>query len=346
MKTKRAHASCRLRARAGGTLARHRLLLALVLAAVSPEVLSQPDRDGRAAILLFDGVQIIDFAGPYEVFGQAGFNVYTVSATGAGVTTAMDLEVNVDHSFETAPRADILLIPGGHIHDAMVDADTLEFVESMSASAEHVLSVCTGSFVLAATGLLDGKSATTFHRSFQAMSESFTEVEILRDRRWVDTGKLVTSAGLSSGIDAALHVVAQVRGEEAARTVAMNLEYDWSAGDRDGFIRGLQADRHIRYPSQMFPAGTEVHPVTSFGDTRSWRSVFHIVGSLDSEAFVARLRELAAMDEGVRLSGAETSQSVAWRYENGSGAWQLRLTANDADADGGFELVVELSPIG
>lgn len=314
----------------------------------SHAVLAQRADAPRAAILLFDGAEIIDFAGPYEVFGQAGFDVYTVSADGGDIRTAMDLSVGVDHDFAGAPQADILLIPGGNVRNVADDPATLDFIRTQSASADHVLSVCTGSFVLAATGLLDGKTATTFHGSFDSMASAFPEIEIVRDRRWVDTGKLVTSAGLSSGIDAALHVVGEVRGVDIARAVAMNLEYDWSPGDREGFIRGLQADRHLRLPSGELPGGAQMHVMGGFGDEQNWQTMLHVTSPLSPNAFIEQLRTVVAGDESLRLVDTDPD-TVAWQHTNEDGRWQLSLEAGDADAaalaaafGGGFMLVGQL----
>jgi putative intracellular protease/amidase len=308
---------------------------------------AQRSNPPHVAVLMFDGAQIIDFAGPYEVFGQAGFDVYTVTEDGAPVTAAMNLSVNVDHDFASAPQADVLLIPGGHIHDAMADPATLKFIRNKASSADHVLSVCTGSFVLAATGLLDGKTATTFHGSFDSMAREFPEIKIVRDRRWVDTGKLVTSAGLSSGIDAALHIVAEIRGVEAARTVAMNLEYEWAPGERDGFIRGLMADRHVRFPSNMtFPEGTQAHVVTSFGSEQDWRRELHVQSPLGPSELIAHLRDLAAGDDALRLEPDAGPHTVAWRHTDDAGQWRLTVSATSANrSGGGIKLVEELAAI-
>ena len=113
-------------------------------------------------ILMFDGVQVIDFAAPYEVFGQAGFDVRTVSRDGKAVKTAMNLSVNVDHGFADEVRADVVVVPGGNVHEAAQDAATLAWIRKHAGNARQVLSICTGSDILAATGLLDGQSATTF----------------------------------------------------------------------------------------------------------------------------------------------------------------------------------------
>lgn len=323
-----------------------RLALAFIVAwfALAPAANADEART-RVAILMFDGVQIIDFAGPYEVFGQAGFDVFTVSATGARVTTSMKLKVDVDHSFATAPQADILLIPGGHVDDAEQDQRTLAFLKKQAAGADQVLTVCTGSFILAATGLLDGKVATTFHNSFELFEQRYPAVEVVRDRRWAEAGKLVTSAGLSSGIDAAIHVVANVRGLDAARTVASNLEYQWEPGERDGYIRGLMADMHMRYPAAMtLPEGTRIHKLRSMGDENRWSTLFHVVAPVDQRTFIDDLRKLAERDEALRVAKS-ASGTASWQHTDAAGTWQITIAPDATALPKGYAVLVEVAKL-
>lgn len=251
----------------------------------------------QVAILLFDGVQIIDFAAPYEVFGQARFGVYTVSADGKPVTTAMGLRVTPDHAFADAPPADVLLVPGGDVDAAAQDAATLAFVRERAGGADHVLSVCTGAQILAATGLLDGKRATTFHLAFDGLAQAYPAVEVVRDARWVDSGRIVTSAGLSSGIDAALHIVASIRGEDAARSTALHLEYDWKPSG--GFVRGMLADRWLPPLSDVrWPEHTKFDRVLSLGDAASWRMGFRVTTQSTPQQLLALIDEGMASAEG------------------------------------------------
>ncbi len=323
-----------------------RILLPLLVACLGMTTLAKADESPtRVGILMFDGVQIIDFAGPYEVFGQAGFEVYTVSANGGRVTTSMNLKVDVDHSFGNAPQADILLIPGGHVDDAERDVRTLEFLKRQAAKADQVLSVCTGSFVLAATGLLDGKVATTFHSAFEPFAKRYPAVEVVRDRRWADAGKLVTAAGLSSGIDAAIHVVAEVRGLDAARTVASTLEYDWKPGEREGYIRGLMADQHVRYPAEMtLPEDTHVHPLRSIGDERQWSTLYHVVSPVDRASFIRRLRELAERDDALEV--AQSAPDIAsWQHTDAAGKWRVTIEPSREDLPKGYGVLVAIAKL-
>ncbi|NZA25701.1 DJ-1/PfpI family protein [Luteimonas sp. SJ-92] len=264
----------------------------------------------QVGIVLFDGVQIIDFAAPYEVFGQAGFGVATVSADGGPVTTAMGLAVTPDHGFADAPPFDVLLVPGGDTGDAERDEVLLGFVRGRAASARHVLSVCTGSHILGASGLLDGLRATTFHRALSSLASKYPEIDVVRDVRWVDNGAIVTSAGLSSGIDAALHIVGKERGADAASTVAMHLEYDWRP--EDGFVRTRMADRHLPDLGRVqWPEATRFDRIVNTGDTRSWRMRYRVSTDADAEALMALAAEALDGTEGwTRASAASTRDWV------------------------------------
>jgi putative intracellular protease/amidase len=253
----------------------------------------------RVGIVMFDGVQIIDFAGPYEVFGTAGFGVVTVSPDGKPVTTAMGLHVTPDASFADAPPFDVLLIPGGDVADAQRDARVLDFIRQRSAPAKQVLSVCTGAFILGATGLLDGDKATTFTPRIDELAKTFPKIQVIRDVRWADNGKLVTAAGLSSGIDAALHVVARLRGTDEARTVALHMEYDWKPDG--GFVRSLLADRYLNRKLLQggvdWPKDARFDEYVSAGDRNQWATRYHVRTVTPAADLLDRI------DVGARKSG-------------------------------------------
>lgn len=311
-----------------------------------PVQAATPDpRQVTVAILMFDGVQIIDFAAPYEVFGQAGFSVYTVSKDGKPVTAWMNLKTGVDYSFESAPPADIVVVPGGHIVDVQHDEATLAWIRKSAEPADHVLSVCTGSFILAGTGLLDGKSATTFHKAFNGMATHFPAVKVVRDQRWVDNGKLVTSAGLASGIDAALHVVAEVRGLNVAKSVAMHLEYDWSP--EQGFVRGRMADTYTRLPASFnLPEGTRIEPVLANGDQQYWETEFAVESPLAPEALLAHIREQAKADRALEVAKASDARHVTWEYRSElGGRWRLSVEAVPGDTKDHYALVTRLKAL-
>ncbi|HTR04305.1 MAG TPA: DJ-1/PfpI family protein [Thermoanaerobaculia bacterium] len=181
----------------------------------------------KVAILVFDGVQIIDSMGPYEVFGASGFEVFTVGQTKTPVTTAMGLTIVPRYDFADAPAPAVLVVPGGGVRAARDSPETLRFVRETTARAQHTLSVCNGAFILGSAGLLDGLSATTTAGLVGELRAEFPKTKVVGDRRFVDNGKIVTAGGLSAGIDGALHVVATMMGEAAAARVAAGEEYDW-----------------------------------------------------------------------------------------------------------------------
>lgn len=181
----------------------------------------------KVAILLFDGVEIIDFAGPWEVFGQAELDVFSVSETGEPVATVFGMTVTPNYSFASSPQPDLVLVPGGNIGIARSRPAVMQWIRDRAGDADHLLSVCNGAFILADLGLLDGKRATTVRGGLADLAERYPRVEVVPGARFTDNGSVLTSAGLSAGIDAALHLVGRLQGVDAARRIARDLEYDW-----------------------------------------------------------------------------------------------------------------------
>lgn len=192
----------------------------------------------RVQVLLFDDVEVLDFAGPFEVFGVAGlrtgpapFRVETVGPTSAPIVARNGLAVQPALSISDAGPCDVLVIPGGYgTRREMHNTVLLEWIRRQAQGATVVLSVCTGALLLARAGLLDDVDATTHHVAFDELAAAGTRTRVHRGRRFVDNGHVVTSAGISAGIDASLHVVARLLGHDAARETAEYMEYDWTEG--------------------------------------------------------------------------------------------------------------------
>jgi len=192
----------------------------------------------NVGILLFPNVEILDFAGPLEVFSSASASgelggserlctVFTVGETADPIRCNNPLTVTPDYTLESCPHMDIMLIPGGRgTRPALDRPDLIQWIVERAAAAELATSVCTGSFLLAKAGLLDGKSATTYFGSISFMRELFPAVDTQENVRWVDAGKVVTSAGVSAGIDMALYLLQRLYGKEVADATAQNIEYD------------------------------------------------------------------------------------------------------------------------
>ena len=198
----------------------------------------------NVGILMFDGVEVLDFAGPFEVFSRtrlvpgvesrrsdasAPFRVFTVTRNGETVTATGDLQLTPRYSFQTSPPIDLLVVPGGYGTRALLrDRETLDWIRTTAARAKKVTSVCTGSLLLAQAGLLDGRRATTHWGALDLLQEISdareADISIQRELRFVDDG-IITSAGVSAGIDMALHVVEQVCGASVAAETAHYMDY-------------------------------------------------------------------------------------------------------------------------
>lgn len=198
--------------------------------------------DKRVGILLFTDIEVLDFCGPFEVFsvtrrqqGDAAspFEIVTVAETDEPVRAFGGLRVIPDHSLETCPELDILVVPGGTGTRPLLYNDRiLAWVQERSHEVELLTSVCTGSLVLGRAGLLDGRSATTHWAALDIMRQQLPQTTVVDDLHWVEDGHILTSAGISAGIDMALRVVARLYGEEVARRTARQMEYPYPENDR------------------------------------------------------------------------------------------------------------------
>lgn len=191
---------------------------------------NKTDKRLKVAFYLQDGVEVLDFAGPMEVFAYANFDVFTVSATKDQIKSQGILKVTPDYSINDAPHADILAFFGGDAGNAANNPKVIDWVKNQ-ADVDYYFSVCTGAFILGKAGLLDNLTATTFHLSIDDLQRNFPKTKVLKNVRFVDNGKVITTAGISAGIDGALHLVEKIRGTESARQIAAYMEYDkWMPG--------------------------------------------------------------------------------------------------------------------
>ena len=185
-------------------------------------------------LLLFDGVEELDAVGPWEVLAywtlqhpEDGWAVSCLSVDGKEVTGAKNLVLGAHHSLENAPRLDVLLHPGGiGTRRLLRDPEHVAWIRAQRAAVPLLASVCTGSLVYAAAGLLSGRRATTHWASLNLLSELDPTVIPDVEARFVDDGDLITSAGVSAGIDMALHLVARLAGVDRAREVRRGIQYD------------------------------------------------------------------------------------------------------------------------
>jgi transcriptional regulator GlxA family with amidase domain len=199
----------------------------------------------RLGAVLYPGFELLDFFGPLEMFGNmtGSVEVAMVAEKKGAVTSAQGPAAVADHDFADCPPLDLLLIPGGIGTRAEIDNPAmLDWLKQRVPRAEVTMTVCTGSALLAQTGLLDGRRATSNKMVFQWVETTWPRVHWVRQARWVEDGPLVTSSGVSAGIDMALAVIARLNGEQLSETLAVATEYDWhrdAAWDPFAKIHGL-----------------------------------------------------------------------------------------------------------
>jgi putative intracellular protease/amidase len=283
----------------------------------------------QVAILIFPGVQIIDFTGPYEVFGQAGYDTFTVAEKPGPLTTSMGLAVAPRHAFSTSPAPDVLVIPGGDVGSVLESAQALAWVKETAGKTPIVLSVCNGAFILAKAGLLDGLEATTFAGLIDELEKMAPRTRVVRDKRFVDNGKVITSAGLSSGIDGALHVVERLDGKGTAQAVATGLEYNWDPQSK--YVRAALADRYLR-PANALLRTLQRRVLGYEGTTDRWEGRWLVESDKPAAQLLTSLEAALTADgrwrrlEGAPAGGAESAGGGAaslWRFDDDRGrAWR------------------------
>lgn len=192
------------------------------------------------AIYVFDQVEALDFAGPYEVFTTAArmharaapgdapaFNVFTIGRTPAPVRARAGLKIEPDHALGHHPPIDCLIVPGGVVDDELARPDVIDWIVRSAPGTRITASVCTGAFLLARAGLLDGRTVTTHWEDVADLRAMFPTLQVAEGPRWCDAGRLVTSAGISAGIDMSLHLVRRLHSAALAERTARQMDFDW-----------------------------------------------------------------------------------------------------------------------
>ena len=289
------------------------------------------------AILLFDGVQIIDYTGPYEVFGHVyafdqpvPFNTYTVAEHTAAITTAMGMSVNPKFSLDDAPRPDILIVPGGNVSATLNSRKVMAWLTEASRHAEIVLSVCNGAFILAKAGLLDGLEATTTYFLTEQLKAEAPRTRVNAGARFVDNGKIITTAGLSSGIDGSLHVIERLYGRGTAQSAALSMEYNWDPDST--YVRAALADRYLPNQFNIEPVARTWLVVSREGGLDHWQSQWSVTSSASASDLLQHVEEAFSHPEYFpraphvswqRLSETRSPQELrsVWRFSDEDGSW-------------------------
>jgi putative intracellular protease/amidase len=311
------------------------------------------DAPRNLAIFIFDGVQIIDYTGPFEVLGQAHdahkrlFNVYTVAEKADPITTNMGMTVVPKYTFENMPKADVLLLPGGGVGPHLENAKVIKWVQDTSERAEYVMSVCNGAFYLGKAGLLDGLTATTFYGLIDGLKGLAPKARVVTDQRFTDNGKIITTAGLSSGIDGALHLIERVAGRGYAQEVALNMEYNWQPDA--GYARASFADRHLRKALGRegfeLPEGTGWTVLGQRGGRDEWEKEWEVKLASTPEGLLKIID--AKLAEGwakAPSAGAGGAARTLWKFTDEDGkSWNAVSRVEPLKAAGTFKLSIRLA---
>ena len=280
----------------------------------------------NVAIFVFPVVQTIDFAGPYEVFSQARTNVYAVSETLDPIQTAAGLTITPKYTFANVPKPDVLVIPGGDgVFKQLENPVAMKWIQDTAKNSQQTLTVCTGAFLAGKAGLLDGLSATTFYGALDSLPDYAPHTKVVWDKKYVDSGRIITTAGLSSGVEGSLYTVSKLLGMGLAQSIALHMEYNWNPNST--YARAMFPDLYIpdELPSGL-PQGSNL--LSSWGDRNHWIITVRIPGKQeapklleDINASVAKSRKWT---KAVNPAGENTSR---WEFTDRYGArWQSVIT--------------------
>jgi transcriptional regulator GlxA family with amidase domain len=194
----------------------------------------------NVGIYIFDEIEVLDLGGPFEVFSTASrmksrlqpgaenpFEVFTIADTMRHVRARGGLILQPNFDIANHPAIDIFIVPGGVVAAELKRDAIIEWIAQTAAKSSLTASVCTGAFLLGKAGLLGGKTITTHWEGIDDFRAMFPDIPVQGEKRWVDAGTVVTSAGISAGLDMSLHLVARLEGEELAVRTARQMDYDW-----------------------------------------------------------------------------------------------------------------------
>lgn len=318
-----------------------------MLAAVSAVTTAHARPKWNVAIVVHDQVELLDFAGPGEVFQLASqrsghpddpwFHVYTVAPSEGPVLAQRFVTVLPEFTIEDCPDPDIIVVPGGNTTVLRGDPAFMTWVADNAGQGDTVLTVCTGAFVAAELGLLDGGQATTHHNSIERLRRDFPEIEVVESTKVVDNGSVLTSGGISSGIEGSLHLLARLLGGLHATGIASHMEYRWTP-DReyeplnpqlepaDALAVGMnQLRRNERYQEAIALAESSVD-IMPIPVRYEWAC--SKLASGDATAAERGLREVVASGEAPRYASYNLACSLS-RLGRGDEACEALLAELD-----------------
>jgi putative intracellular protease/amidase len=292
----------------------------------------------KVAVLVFNEAEEIDYVGPIEVFGAAGAKVFTVGPSSAVIRSANGLKVQPDFDLEHAPEADIFVVPGGGIGTVANNPKLMALVKQRIAETRIVLSVCNGAFILGRLGLLDGISSTSTAPNLSKLAIQFPNTQVVADRRFVDAGKIITTGGLSAGIDGALHVVEREQGALFAEEVARAIEYEWHPAGKSIF--GLLAIRKMPRLEKFLPEDAAWQKSTDTGDSERWMTSGHLHLAMSAETFLVDSGKKITEEGWILQKSAPLSRRFL-KNEAGQ-SWTLNLTLTNNAEPSSFDMRVSI----
>lgn len=255
------------------------------------QTFSQPQQNGRVykvALFVPSGAELLDFAGPGEAFTQAtGFKVYLVSLSEEPIRSQGFMTITPNYSYKNCPKPDIILIPGGGTGRIINEPEAIQWVKEHYENGGTVLTVCTGASVAAKAGLLEGKKATTYHTAFDYVQGYCSDCELLKGVRYVDNGLIITTAGISAGIDGALHLISRIKGQDIAEEAARNMEYDkWAPGEgymnyENEFVSYLKKYGPVKAREEYGPALTDAQTLFFAGELKNLAAELAAAGQME-----------------------------------------------------------------
>jgi putative intracellular protease/amidase len=284
--------------------------------------LVEKDSRFRVAVLVFKYAEDIDFTAPIEVLGHTGAEIFTVGATKDPITTVFGLHITPDYDLDHAPAADLILVPGGGVGQSAKNEKVIAWLKDRTTKARYVMSVCNGAFILASAGLLDGLTATTTASRIDELAENFPKVRVVRER-YVDNGKIITTAGLSAGIDGALHVIDREFGRPRAEQVARGIEYRWDPASK--WTRSRYAD--MRMPDIKLPEDAQWQMLASDGDNTKWTTSGRLHIAMSAEGVLDMAAKQLA-DNGWKARENSKGKRSFVKTDREGQTWQVTLTSS------------------
>src|SRR5262245_17875644 len=306
----------------------------------APSAQAQPQTAApkKVGILVFPGVQVIDFTGPYEVLcqgrsnGKQLFDVVTIGLTADMIESGTGhpgLKLTPQFSIDNAPKLNILVIPGGEIGAVEDNPSAMAWIDRVIKDADCVMSVCNGAFVLAKGGHLKNQRVTTFYWMLDELKEDEPTCTLVHDARFTDNGKIITTAGLSSGIEGALHLIERYGSRYDAEQAALGLEYDWQpernwarAGLADRFLVTMLGSSGFDFPKGSLSKWSVVH---NNGSQDKWTKRWEFATTLERSEIVKAFESKMAAS-WTKSPSSSDSQSI-WEFKDEkSRPWTARLT--------------------